>query len=402
MANGNAQAAGAAPATDPRRAIVGEFASLLEREPTHIGALYYGARVLAGMGDHETALSWLDRLEKIGLGDELDPDDFGALADTPAFRERAARFAAAAPSVGQARLVREIQAPGLLPEGTAWDPKRRELLISSGRRRTVLALDENGRTREVVPPADKRIMAVLGMCVDPSTDSLWVATSAAPFMLDVQPGEETGALLARIGLQTGRVITTHSLGGQVMLNDLTMAPDGSIYVTESIGGTIYRLGVKDDTLRVVVPAGTWEGPNGIIALATGDLLVADFHGLSLVYNPTAESPLVKRLATPDSLYLGGIDGLALAGDRVIGIQNLVGRSRIWSLSIDPVAGRVAVARLLLRGHPDFLNPTTGAVASGRFYFIADPKLQHILPGGALSPLPEGRLGYKLLSLDLDD
>jgi sugar lactone lactonase YvrE len=219
-------------------------------------------------------------------------------------------------------------------------------------------------------------------------------------MANIQSGEDSGANLARINLQEGRVVRTYPLAGPVLLNDLARATDGSIYVTESNGGTIYRLAPSGTMLAAILPAGTWEGPNGIVVLPSGALLVADFHGLSLVHDPAGPTPRLTRLTAPDGLYLGGIDGLALAGNRVIGIQNLAGRGRIWSLAIDASAGRIAAADLRLRGHPDLRNPTTGVVLDGRFLFIADPKLQQPLPGGGITPPPTGRTGHKLLALDL--
>lgn len=86
---------------------------------------------------------------------------------------------------------------------------------------------------------------------------------------------------------------------------------------------------------------------------------------------------------------------------MIGVQNLVGRSRIWSLAIDPRQHRVTDAKVLLRGHPDFLNPTTGVVVGGRFVFVADPKLQNAQPDGTLSALPAGRTGHRMLEVAVD-
>ena len=80
------------------------------------------ARTAANLGDEAVTLQWLDRLAAVGLDDELDPDDFGAFAQTPAYRERAARFAAAAPPVGRVERTTEMKCGDLLPEGTAYDP----------------------------------------------------------------------------------------------------------------------------------------------------------------------------------------------------------------------------------------------------------------------------------------
>ena len=393
-------AAPSAPA-DPQRQLLAALTELLQRQPDHVGAIYVAARTAASLGDESVALQWLDRLAAVGLDDELDPDDFGALAQTDAYRERAARFAAAAPPVGKAERTVEMKCGDLLPEGTAYDPRRREVLVSSGRRRTVIAVSADGRCRDVVPSGDAGLLAVLGMSVDPATDSLWVASTAAPFMIDAKPAETGRAALSRIDLAKGRVVASYPLSGPGMLNDLARGPDGSVYVTESRGGVVYRLAPRGAALQAIVPPEALESPNGIVALPDGSLLVADFDGLARIVDPAGPKPAVERLATPGNLYLGAIDGLALAGGRVIGIQNLVGRSRIWSLAIDAGRRRVAAAKVLLRGHADFLNPTTGVVVGGRFVFVADPKLQTARPDGTLTGLPAGRTGHRMLELAVD-
>ncbi len=393
-------AAPSAPQADTQRQLLATLTALAQKQPRHVGALYVAARTAAALGEDAVAIEWLDRLEKVGMADELDPDDFGVFAQSPAFRERAARFAAAAPPIGRAISTLETQCADLLPEGTAFDPRRDELLVSSGRRRTVVAISTSGRCRDVVPEGDGELKAVLGMTVDAATDSLWVASTAAPFMINAQQVESGRAALVRIDLAHGRVTASYALPGPGLLNDVARGRDGSTYVTESRGGTVYRLAPAGGVLKLLFPADTFESPNGIVVLPGGALLVADFDGLALVVDPAGVSPKVQRLTTPQGLYLGGIDGLALANGRVIGIQNLVGRSRVWALTIDVRQRRVAQAKVLMRGHPDFLNPTTGVVARGKFNFVADTRLQQSRPDGTLSPLPAGRAGHRLLAIAL--
>lgn len=381
--------------SDRARTLLQGLEAVVAREPGHVGAIYTAAKVAASIGDAALAFAWLDRLAPDALGDELDPDDFPALLSNPAYRERAARFARAAPPVGRAH-ARELECRDLLPEGTAWDAKRGELLLSSGRERTVFALDARGRCRTVAPPGDAGLQAVLGMAADRAGDSLWVAATAAPFMREAKPGEG-GAMLARIDLARGRVAAIYRLEGDVLLNDLARASDGAIYATESRGGTIYRLAPGASALTRVLPAESLESPNGIVVLATGDLLVADFHGLARVRDPATAHASVERLAS--GVYLGGIDGLATDGRRIVAIQNLVGLGRVWLLDVD-LARRSVGARLLLRGHPDFRNPTTGVLVGEEFRFLADPRLQAADPATGVAPLPEGRTGYRLLSVPL--
>lgn len=393
-----ADAPSATPPPNPQRQLLAALTELLQKDPRHVGAIYVAARTAAELGDEATAIVWLDRLEEVGMDDELDPDDFGAFAQTPAYRERAARFAARSPPIGKAARVTELRCAGLLPEGTAWDPKRRELLVSSGRRRTVVAVAADGTCRDVVPEADGGLLAVLGMTVDSASDALWVASAAAPFMIDPKPAEPGRTMISRIDLARGRVSASYPLPGPGLLNDVALARDGTLYATDSRGGGVHRLPRGGTALQAVLAPGTLESPNGIVVLESGALLVADFDGLALVRDPARSAPQVARVATPDQLYLGGIDGLARRGNTVVAIQNLVGRTRIWRLDVDAKQARVTSARVLMRGHPDFLNPTTGVLVGDRLVFVADTKLQAAQPDGSLSALPPGRRGHRVLEV----
>ena len=57
-------------------------------------------------------------------------------------------------------------------------------------------------------------------------------------------------------------------------------------------------------------------------------------------------------------------------EKLIGIQNTTGKPRV--IRIDPTTGAVEI---LESGNPLFEIPTTGAVASDAYYFIANPGLR---------------------------
>lgn len=393
-------AAADSPPPNPQRQLLAALTALWQDQPRHVGAIYVAARTAAALGDTGEAARWLDRLAELGLDDALDPDDFGNWVNSAEYQRYAAQFAAKAPPVGAAERAWETRCGDLLPEGTAWDAQRGELLLSSGRRRTVVAVLPDGRCRDVVPPADAGLFAVLGMQVDAARDVLWVASAAAPFMVDARPAELGRAMLARIDLARGRVDATFVLPGPGLLNDLTIAADGAVYVTESRDGAVHRLAPGAGALTPIVAPEVLESPNGIVALPEGGLLVADFHGLAWIADPVGPAPRVERLATPAGLYLGGIDGLTLSRQGIVAVQNLVGRTRIWALGVDTRERRVTSARVLMRGHADFRNPTTGVVVEDRFVFVADTKLQEARPDGTVSVLPPGRTGHRVLELRL--
>lgn len=377
-----------------------ELDALIARDPAHVGALHHAARTAANAGDSERAIAYLRRLADLGFDDALEPADFASLADRDDYREIASRLDTAS-MVGSPALHAETDCLAVLPEGAAYDSARNRFLMSSGHRRTAIAVDAEGHCSEVVPSGDGGLLAVLGMDVDATNDTLWVASAAAPFMRDAASATRGETLLSRIDLVSGRVVASHAPAAPGLLNDLDLLPDGRIAATDSIAGTVYLLDPSDTlpSLRPLLPAGAFEGPNGIVALANGQLVVADFDALWLV-DPSAAVPLQKRrLTTPGGRYLGGMDGLARDGDHIVAIQNLVGRGRVWRLRVDAEAAHVDDLQLLLRQHPDLRNPTTGVVVGRRFLFVADPNLQ-VFADNVVTPAPEGRSGHRILALPL--
>ena len=125
--------------------------ALIAREPAHIGALHHAARTAANAGDGDRAIAYLRKLVDAGFDDALEPADFASLADRADYHEIARRLEAAS-VIGTPVLHAETQCLDVLPEGTAYDSARDRFLMSSGRRRNVIAVDADGHCSEVVPP----------------------------------------------------------------------------------------------------------------------------------------------------------------------------------------------------------------------------------------------------------
>lgn len=394
----------AAEAEEP--AIVTRLRGIHEEDPENGVVIYTLARYFDRQGRTEEALDWLVRLEKAAWDDVLYDADFSNSAALPDYRELADRLAARV--VSGSEVAFELELPDLAPEGTAWDPRRREVLLSSGYRRTAVAVDANGGTRDVVEEAQDGLLAVLGMEVD-RRDRLWVASSVAPFMGGYSEEQAGQAGVWAFDLESGATAGSWlAPEGSALFNDLTIAHGATaaedvIYVTDSGNAVVRRLDPSEGTWTVVGPeggpeagpeagtAGHFIGANGLALNGAGDsLFVADFLGLTRIDLGSGEA---ERLEPPKGVpNLGGIDGLAYGDGYLVGLQNVVGPGRVWKLTLDEEERQLAGAELLEAANPLFKNPTTGAIAreGGRdvYYFLANPQLQEAGNDG-LGPWPEG-------------
>ena len=160
-------------------------------------------------------------------------------------------------------------------------------------------------------------------------------------------------------------------------NDLTVLPNGDVYVTDSGSGGIYLLRAGADRVAEVVPPGTYNFPNGITRSDDGRrLFVSHGAGIDRIDVATGKR---TRLATPDSLNLGGIDGLAFYRNALIAHQP-TWYQRVVRVELDSRQERVVSWGTIERHHPRFAQPTTGEIAGDTYYYIANAQLRRFRDG----------------------
>ncbi len=375
---------------------------LRAEDPSHGPARYLLARYRARTGGAEAALALLEELLAIeGWDYRLEPDDFPSLQDDPAFAALQERAASVAPTPEHGPVAFELDRLDVLPEGVAWDAKRRELLFGSFNRRQIFAADEHGKSRPLVQPGQDGLMAVLGLAVDATSQRICAASVATPMMEGFDETQHAGkAAVFCFDLESGETVGTWPAASTPsQLNDLIILSDGRVLVTDSITSAVLEVppGSPSGTALVpFVPEGAFFGPNGLVELeGETAIVVADFHGLHRVDLETRD--ITDLDPPPGILTLSGIDGLARRGRTLIGIQNLFGPGRVWAVELDAGSTRLVDGRLLDDAHPRLKGPTTGAVDGDRFLYLGNASLQWGREG--IQPAPEGQR-HVILELSL--
>jgi hypothetical protein len=353
---------------------VAPLLALVGERPRDAVLVYLIARGYDGAGQPDDAIRWLQRLDALGFDDALERADFPGVAARADFAALEARFAARAVVRAPSRPAFTIDEPDLLAEGVAYDGKTGRFFVSSGAKRKVVAVDRSGRVSDLIAPGAGGIYAVLGLEVDEARRDLWAASAAAPFMAGARPEDAGKAALFRFDVDSGALRSRHELPVTPSLaNDVAIAVDGSVYVTDSAQGMVFRLAAGAGAIEQVVPPETFLGPNGIAVAPDGArVIVAHLFGLSLVDPATGR---VTPLDPPrPGVHLGGIDGLVNAPGGLIGIQNLIGRGRVWRIALRE-DGHIRDVELLEANHPAYENPTTGELGADGFYYLANPHYQ---------------------------
>jgi sugar lactone lactonase YvrE len=345
-----------------------ELSAQRAADPGDLGAAYFAAYLAADGGDSAGALQLLEALEPAGWAFPLLESDFPKLLALPRFQVLAGRLAARAPRGGPATLAYTIGPADLLPEGIACDARSGAVFLGSRKHRKIVRVAGGGKPSAqdfVAPRAD--LGAVLGLHVDAPRRLLWAAHNPRG-----KAERESGKLrsgIVGVDLESGAVVRSAALDGAHLLNDIAIAGNGVVYITDSEPGAVWRLPAGGAALERVVADGTFMYPNGIVWLEDRrTLIVADVTGLHLL-DPANGAR--RRVARGPAKTLGGVDGLLLHGDQLIAVQNGYGGERVVSWQIDRKQIAVTGETVLQSWDPRFAVPTTACVRDGQVLFIAN-------------------------------
>ncbi len=358
---------------------------------------YHHARALALSGETDSAVILLDRLARQGAVaafDALSDSAFTALTASPAWPGIRGRIEQAKRPISNSSLAFELAERDLTAEGTAWDSTTRTLFLSSFYKRKIVAIGPAGAARDFIPGGRDGIGPVAGLEVDPVRRGLWAASMVLP-EAGIPLADSTftaHGLLFHYDVDTGRLRRRYVLppagGVRHGFNDLTVLPNGDVYLTDSSAGAIYLMPASGDDLVEVVPPSTYIFPNGITRSDNGRrLFVAHGGGIDRIDIATRKR---TRLQVPDSLNLNGIDGLAFYRNGLIAHQP-TWFQRVVRLRLDRKQEGVASWETIERHHPRFAQPTTGEIAGDIYYYIANAQLRRfrdgkIFPWDSLDPV----------------
>jgi hypothetical protein len=266
-----------------------------------------------------------------------------------------------------------LGAHDLVAEAVAYDAERERFLVSSVRQRSILSVDAAGRVRPFVESAHEGLGAVLGIAVDAERGWLWACSAPLPEMVtrDDEPPVEPSVL--RFDLARGRVLSRHLVPpgeGVRTPNDVLVLPDGTVLVSDSSQGAIYRVSPDAAGMETLVPAGSLRSPQGIAPAPRGSLvMVADYSLGLLSLDP--ETGELELLEAPPAPTLVGIDGLVAHDLGFVAVQNGVRPARVLRIEVSGDLARIESVETLERAHPAFDEPTTGCVVGDAFYFVAN-------------------------------
>jgi DNA-binding beta-propeller fold protein YncE len=213
----------------------------------------------------------------------------------------------------------------------------------------------------------------MGMAVDSARNRLWVTTEWTPVSADPSRADSGRADVLQYDLGSGQLRGRYEFprdGTAHEPGDIAVAPNGDLFVSDGRAGIIYVIRDGSSSLDTLVRAGPLVSPQGIAPDRDGErLFVADYAlGIVAVDRRTGAVTTVRR---PNSVAANGIDGLALDGDRLIGVQNGVTPNRLIAFDFDASHSRIVAAQTLARDTARIREPTHLVVVGGDVYYVAN-------------------------------
>jgi hypothetical protein len=340
--------------------------------------VYYEALTHAAMGQAEPAVAALRQLEGRRLG--LVPSrsaGFDLLWEHPDFQAVRRRLMDDERATPEAPVLLRLTDPRLIPEGIAHDGRRKLHYVGSIAQRKIVAVDARGRVADFSRRADG-LAAVLGLAVDATRDRL-CAVSTNGFELAAR--QERRNEVVCWALAQRRIVERVAVPEAQQLNDLAFAGDGALFVTDSATGTLWVLRPGARRLVRVGEEGALHGANGVAVAPDGTVYVTQSTGIARVQPRTGHT---VRLPQPDDVVTGGIDGLYWHDGDLVGVQNGSNPGRVVRIALAADGQRIrGLTVLQSHHHPAFVEPTTGVVVGQALHVIANSHVAAYQPDGTI-------------------
>ena len=175
----------------------------------------------------------------------------------------------------------------------------------------------------------------------------------------------------------GKLLGRYSIsdGAKHGFNDLVVAKDGDVFLTDSVSNQVYRVSPQSKLFAPLVLSRELSGPNGI-ALDSEDheLFIADDFGMVRIDTTTN---VASEVNPGQHNTLAGIDGLYYRKGTLIAVQNGIGQPRIVSFRLNRDNTSITQTTVLENRTSFTKLPTTGALRDNDFYFITNSGVDNL-------------------------
>ncbi len=276
--------------------------------------------------------------------------------------------------VGESENVFELPARVAIPETMVWDESRQKFLIGTVSDGSIFAVDEAGQITELLKANSQNGMwAVLDILIDQPRNRLWVSSAAIPAFSGFDPADKGRSALFEFDLDSLQLVRRYPVpvdGRPHVLGSMVLSPNGDIFIVDRVLPLVYTKPANEQNLKVLLASGDMASMRGVAMQPDGNVMyVADREMGILVIDVKGHRAM--KLITPETLNLGGIDGLYLWNNRLVVIQNGNKPQRLMRLQLDASGTKVEAVRPLAVAQTAFDNPSYGTIKGEDIYYFAN-------------------------------
>ena len=364
------------------------------------------ATIEARLGHKDEALKWIEKYVATGLSfDPAKDEDLKSLMTIGTGTSVAELMKEHSLPITNAEFVCELPQADTMPEDITYLKSSGTFFVSSIQHHTIyrVSLPKAGSRQcsmeELPLPAEAKRWPTLAISADPKRKALWVTASAMPGFSGIPKEEQGKAVLMEIDPMSGKVLHRFDPGttGPAVLGDMCVTDQGTVYVTDSIGGGVYRLHGDLQTAKLEkIADGLFSPQTPVLSRDGKRLFVADYTmGIAVIDLPTAGaapnfSAKINYLSHPENVAVVGLDGLYSNGDSLIGIQNGTEPERIVRFLMNPAQTEITGAQVIHQIVQ--LDPTHAVEVNGWFYATSnvgwskvDDNTGQLKPGEKFTP-----------------
>jgi sugar lactone lactonase YvrE len=231
----------------------------------------------------------------------------------------------------------------------------------------------------IKPTPENGLLSLLGVLTDERSKTLWVCSSPNPFRNP--PAVGTAALVA-FDLRTGARKNSYLFPPPASVcNDITIAHDGTAFVSDTPNGRIFELTPGAQQLKLFAQDDRLKGIDGLV-MSGDDILYVNIvtRGLLLRVDRTPSGGVGEITQLTTSAPLAAPDGFRLIHARTFLLAEGSG-GRIDEVAIDGDHAEIKVLREGLISPPAVtLIGKTAYALEGKIGYLVDPKLKGQDPG----------------------
>ncbi len=338
-------------------------------------------KAYARLGETSKAFNMMLLMQQQGLAEDWDRvEGVKSLRQHRVYTHLNDLMVGAGKPFGQADVFTTL-ADAPMPEALAHDAESGRLFVGTVHEGRILHSVNGGEWKEFASPdKNPELMAVFDLAVDSKRGHLWVATGAVPQFRGYKSEDQGLTGLLKLDLETGETLSVHQIvpdGNPRLLGSIVIADDGTVYAADTRVPMIFRLAPGNRFPEPYFSHHNFSSLRGLALSGDGRLLYMADYELGILIMSLSDAKHAWKLAVPDTLNEGGIDGMYWWENHLVVIQNGITPQRVLRLELGPDGLGVVNVAAIAGALEEFDVPTFGTIVGNELFFLGASHWQKV-------------------------